>query len=58
MRFFANKRLIFILFVLIWFQLSLLSLFSIGQIKPDFFFIFLVFYALRINWKRVIELAF
>ena len=58
MRFFPSKRLIFVLIGLIWFQLSFLPLFSVGQIKPDFFFMFIVYYAFRIDWKRVVSLAF
>lgn len=58
MRFFSNKRLIFILVGLVWIQFSLLPLFSIGGIKPDFFFIFLAFYAFQIHWKPVVGLAF
>ena len=58
MRLFSNKRLILVLLGLIWFELSFLPLFSIEQMKPDLFFIFLVFYAFQINWKRVVTLAF
>lgn len=58
MRFLANKRLIFIVCALIWFEFSILPLFSLGGIKPDLFFIFLSFYAFRIRWKHTIQLAF
>lgn len=58
MRFAPDQRLIFILLAMVWFELSWLPLFSIGQITPDFFFIFIAFYAFRINWNRVLTLAF
>ncbi len=58
MRFISDQRLVFILLAIVWFELSWLSLFSINQIKPDFFFIFIAFYAFRISWKRVVTLAF
>ncbi len=58
MRFFRNKRLILVLAGLVWIHLSLLPLFSVWGIKPDFFFIFLAFYAFRVNWKPVVGLAF
>ena len=58
MRFAPDQRLIFILLFMVWFQLSWLPLFSIGQIKPDFLFVFIAFYAFQINWNRVLTLAF
>lgn len=58
MRFFPDRRLIAILLGLVWLELSVLPFFSVWGVKPDFFFVFLVFYAFRINWKRVIGLAF
>ena len=58
MRLFSNRRLILVLLALIWSELSLLPFFSIGSIKPDFFLVFLAFYAFRINWKRIIALSF
>ena len=57
MRFFPNRRLILVLLGLVWLELSLLPFFSVWGVKPDLFFVFLVFYAFRINWKRVIGLA-
>ncbi|MBI1977591.1 MAG: rod shape-determining protein MreD [Candidatus Omnitrophica bacterium] len=47
-----------VLAILVWFELSLLPLFSILQIKPDLFLIFLTFYAFRIDWNQIIPLAF
>ena len=58
MRFFPSRRLILILLLLAWVELSFLPACSIQGIKPDFFFSFLVFYAFRIHWKRVVALAF
>ncbi|MBI4395224.1 MAG: rod shape-determining protein MreD [Candidatus Omnitrophica bacterium] len=58
MRFFSNRRIILVLAVFLWFELSLLPFFSIRQIKPEVGLIFLVFYAFRINWKSVVKLAF
>ncbi len=58
MRVVSDQRLVFLLLGIVWLELSLLPLISINQIKPDFFFIFIVFYAFRISWNRVITLAF
>lgn len=58
MHFFPGKRLSLILLGLLWLEFSLLPILTVGQIKPDFFLIFLVFYAFRINWKRIVTLAF
>ena len=58
MRFIANRRLILVLAGLAWLELSLLPFFSIRQIKPDFFLIFLAFYAFRVHWKHILTLAF
>ena len=55
---FASKRLVAILFVLLWLELSLPPIFSAQPVKPNFFFIFLAFYAFRINWKNTVFLAF
>ena len=57
MRLFPDRRLILALLGLVWLELSVVPFFSVGGIKPDLFFVFLVFYAFRINWKRVIGLA-
>ncbi len=58
MRTASDQRLIFLLLGIVWLELSVLPLISINQIKPDFLFIFIVFYAFRINWNRVVTLAF
>ena len=55
---FSNKRLIFVLLALMWAQISLISLIAIKGIKPDLFYIFLSFYALKIDWKRIVPAAF
>ena len=57
MRFLTDHRLILVLLGLAWLELSILPFFSVGGIKPDFFFVFLAFYAFRINWKHVVKLA-
>lgn len=58
MRFLANRRLILILFGLIWLKLTLSPVLSVHSVRPDLFFIFLVFYAFRIHWKPIVPLAF
>ncbi len=58
MHLFTNKRLIFLLLVIIWVELSLLPLFSIHGVKPDLIMIFIAFYAFEIDWKQLIPLAF
>ena len=58
MRFLPSKRLILICLGLIWLELSILPLLSIWQVKPDFFFIFLVFYAFRVDYRSLFPLAF
>ena len=58
MRLFLSKRLMVILFLLIWLEFSVLPFISLREIKPDFFFIFLAFYAFRIDQRSVIPLAF
>ncbi len=58
MRIVSDQRLVFVLLAIVWLELSLIPLFSIGQIKPDLFLIFIAFYAFRINWRRVVTLAF
>ena len=58
MRFLANRRLILILFGLIWLKLTVSPALSIRSVRPDLFFIFLVFYAFRIHWKPIVPLAF
>ena len=58
MRFIPNKRLILVLAVLFWAELSLLPFFLIRGIKPDLPFVVLAFYAFRVNWKRVVTFAF
>lgn len=58
MHLFANKRLIFVLILLFWIEVSLLPYFSIRGIKPDLIFIFITFYAFQIDWKRLVLLAF
>ena len=58
MRIVSDQRLVLILFGIVWLELSLLPLVTIGQIKPDLFLIFIAFYAFRINWRRVVTLAF
>lgn len=58
MHLFANKRLIFILILLFWIEVSILPFCSIRGIKPDLIFIFITFYAFQIDWKRLVPLAF
>ena len=58
MSFFSNRRLILILVCLIWIEFSLAHYFSLGEAKPNFPFLFLVFYAFRVQWKRLVTLAF
>ncbi len=58
MHLFANKRLIFILILLFWIEVSVLPFCSIRGIKPDLIFIFITFYAFQIDWKRLVLLAF
>lgn len=58
MRFSPNKKLILVLAVLFWTELSLLPFFSIHQAKPDLSFVVLTFYAFRINWRQVVTFAF
>lgn len=55
---FSNKRVIFVLLLLMWAELSLVPFFSIRGVKPDFLFIFLAFYAFKVEWKRLIRVAF
>lgn len=57
MRPFANKRLILVLSLLFWVEVSVLPIFSIRDVKPDLIFIFITFYAFRINWKQLMPLA-
>jgi rod shape-determining protein MreD len=57
MHFLADRKLIAILLVLAWMELSLIPALSIRMVKPDLFFVFLVFYAFRVNWHRVTVLA-
>ena len=57
MHLFFNKRLILISLCLVWAELSLLSYLTIQNVKPDFFFIFLVFYAFRVDYRSVVTLA-
>ena len=56
MRFF-DRELILVLAVLVWIELSWPPLFSVGGVRPEPFFIFLAFYAFRIDWKRVVGLG-
>ena len=58
MRYVSDQRLVLLLLAIVWVELAFLPFFSIGDIKPNFFFIFIAFYAFRINWKRVATLAF
>ena len=58
MRLIPNKRLILVLTVLFWAELSLLPLFTIKYIKPDLPSVLLAFYAFKVNWKRLISFAF
>lgn len=58
MRLFANKRLILILALLFWIEISILPFCTIRGIKPDLIFIFITFYAFQIGWKQLIPLAF
>ena len=57
MHFFTSKRLIFILLALIWLELSALPFIAIRTVKPDLFFIFLVFYAFGVNYRFIVPLA-
>ena len=57
MRALIDRRLILVLLTLTWIELSLLPLLTVGGIKPNFFYVFLVFYAFRINWKRLVALS-
>ncbi len=52
------ERLIPAILILIWLELTLLPFFFIWEVKPDLFFLFLTFYAFRINRKEMISLAF
>ena len=58
MHIFSNKRLVLILAILFWFEISILPFLSIRGIKPDLVFIFTAFYAFQIDWKRLIALVF
>ncbi len=58
MHLFTNKRLILVLLLLFWIELSILPFCSIRNIKPDLIFIFIAFYAFQIDWKRLVPLAF
>lgn len=56
--FFLNKRLALALAILGWLEFSIVPLISIRGVRPDFFFVFLVFYAFQIDTRSVIPLAF
>jgi rod shape-determining protein MreD len=58
MRFLPGRQLVLILAVIVWLELCVLPLFSISFVKPDLFFVFLVFYAFRVSWKHVLVVAF
>ena len=58
MRFFLSKRYLGVIAGFLWTELSLLPIVTIGSIRPDFFLVFLVFYAFRIDYRSVVELAF
>ncbi len=58
MHFLSNRRLIFALFVLVWFECSVPSFFQFRTIKPDFFLIFIAFYAFKVERKNVVVIAF
>lgn len=53
----ADKRLVLIFLIVLWLQISFPKFSSLYQIKPDFFLIFLTFYAFQINWKKTLSLA-
>ena len=55
---FANKRLILVLLLLFWIEISILPFCSIRNIRPDLIFIFIAFYTFHVDWKRLIPLAF
>jgi rod shape-determining protein MreD len=57
-RFAPNKKLILVLTVLFWTELSLLPHLLVYQVKPDLPFAVLAFYAFRVNGKQVVVLAF
>lgn len=57
MRLFVSKRVLFILIGIIWFELTVLPIFSVGTVKPNLFFIFLVFYAFHIDYYHLVGLA-
>lgn len=54
----AKQKLILVFAALVWLELTCLPYLAIRMIRPDFFLIFLVFYAFRISWKNVLGLAF
>lgn len=58
MRTVSLKRLIPAILILVWLELTLLPFFFIWEPKPDLFFVFLAFYAFRINQREMIPLAF
>ena len=57
MRLFPNKRVGFIFIILFWCEISISSWLKIQQSRPDFFLLFLVFYAFRIEWRNLIALG-
>ncbi len=57
MRFFASKRVILILLGLVWVELTILPAVAIYGIKPNLFFVFLVFYAFHVNYRSLVVLA-
>lgn len=58
MRSIPAERLIPALLILAWLELTIFPFFFIWEIKPDFFFLFLAFYAFRINRREILPLAF
>ena len=58
MRTVPAERLIPALLILVWLELTLLPFFFIWRVKPDLFFLFLAFYAFRINRREIVPLAF
>ena len=55
---FLSKRLVLVVVGIVWLEFSFLPLLSLKDIKPDFFSIFLAFYAFRVNWRQIVPLAF
>ncbi len=53
-----NSKVVFILLGLLWFQMAVIPLIQIGDIRPDFLFLFVVFFAFFLDHRRTILCAF